>query len=99
MYVHDASSQWTLQPKQDHLVCFLGGLLMLGATTIGAVGHSVSIPPRYEELTPQGRRDWKTGVDLTQTCIETHNTATYVPMSSQVGNLLITHSLEVCHRK
>ena len=51
---------------------------MLGATTTGAVGDKVSIPPRYEELTTQGRRDWKTGVDLTHTCVETHNTATYV---------------------
>jgi hypothetical protein len=67
---------WDRQAKQDHLVCFLGGSLMLGATTSGARGSVVSIPPRPEELTPQGQRDWKTGAELIETCMETHDTST-----------------------
>nr|GAT60199.1 glycoside hydrolase family 47 protein [Mycena chlorophos] len=67
---------WRLTPKQDHLVCFLGGSLLLGATTAGAVVHPVSIPPRPEELSEQGQRDWKTGMSLIKTCMDTHDTAT-----------------------
>ncbi|RDX50571.1 glycoside hydrolase [Lentinus brumalis] len=68
--------QWRLMPKQDHLVCFFGGSLMLGAVTSGAVRHPVSIPPRPSELTPRGKRDWQTGVELIETCVQTHDTAT-----------------------
>ncbi|KAI0095160.1 glycoside hydrolase [Irpex rosettiformis] len=67
---------WTLVPKQDHLVCFLGGSLMLGAVTTGAVVDNVSIPPKAEELTESGRRDWVNGVELIETCMRTHETAT-----------------------
>ncbi|KIY51725.1 glycoside hydrolase [Fistulina hepatica ATCC 64428] len=59
-------------PKQDHLVCFLAGSLMLGATTVGALVEPVSIPPRMEELSSVGRRDWQTGVALLDTCMKTH---------------------------
>ena len=71
-------STWRLTPKQDHLVCFLGGSLMLGATRTGALVHPVSVPPKPEELSEKGKRDWKTGVELIQTCMHTHDTATYV---------------------
>jgi len=67
---------WRVVPKQDHLVCFLGGSLMLGAVTTGAVVQPVSIPPRANELTAQGKRDWKTGVELVRTCMKTHETKT-----------------------
>ncbi|KAH8119714.1 glycoside hydrolase [Phellopilus nigrolimitatus] len=67
---------WHLVPKQDHLVCFLGGSLMLGATTAGALVEEVSVPPRPAELSPEGRRDWRVGVELIHTCMETHKTAT-----------------------
>lgn len=69
---------WRLVPKQDHLVCFLGGSLMLGATKTGALVHQVSIPPRLDELSEQGKRDWGTGIELVKTCLDTHDTATYV---------------------
>ncbi|EIW87221.1 glycoside hydrolase family 47 protein [Coniophora puteana RWD-64-598 SS2] len=68
--------KWQLEPKQDHLVCFFGGSLMLGATTSGALVQPVSIPPRAEELSEQGKRDWETGVELIKTCMATHETAT-----------------------
>jgi len=53
---------------------------MLGATTSGALVHNVSIPPRTDELTEQGERDWLTGVELIDTCMATHDTQTYVSM-------------------
>ena len=49
---------------------------MLGAVTSGAISHPVSIPPRASQLTPQGQRDWQTGVELIETCMQTHDTAT-----------------------
>ncbi|KAI0673906.1 glycoside hydrolase [Trametes maxima] len=67
---------WRLVPKQDHLICFFGGSLMLGAVTTGAIETPVSIPPNAKQLTPQGIRDWKTGVELIETCMRTHETAT-----------------------
>jgi hypothetical protein len=71
-------SSWRRTPKQDHLVCFLGGSLMLGAATAGATVQPVSIPPRSAELTKIGQRDWKTGLELVKTCVATYDTATYV---------------------
>ncbi|KAJ7218208.1 glycoside hydrolase family 47 protein [Mycena rebaudengoi] len=66
---------WVRVLKQDHLVCFLGGSLMLGATTIGALTEKVSIPPKADELSPVGQRDWTTGVGLIETCVDTYRTA------------------------
>ncbi|KAL4070433.1 glycoside hydrolase [Scleroderma citrinum] len=67
---------WRLLSKQDHLVCFLGGSLMLGATTAGAVVENVSVPPLPRELSALGRRDWFTGIELIKTCLATHDTRT-----------------------
>lgn len=49
---------------------------MLGATTSGAVGDEVSIPPHPVELTPEAKRDWRVGVELIRTCMATHKTRT-----------------------
>ena len=59
-------------PKQDHLVCFLGGLLLLGAVD----GGFASIPPVAAELSESSIRDWRNGFELIKTCMETHQTAT-----------------------
>ncbi|EKM61778.1 glycoside hydrolase family 47 protein [Phanerochaete carnosa HHB-10118-sp] len=67
---------WRLVPKQDHLVCFFGGSLMLGATITGATQYPISVPPRPEQLTKQGKRDWVNGVELIKTCMKTHETKT-----------------------
>ncbi|KAJ7030177.1 glycoside hydrolase family 47 protein [Mycena alexandri] len=68
---------WDVQHKQDHLVCFLAGSLMLGATTAGArTPGAVSVPPNMSELTKIGQRDWNTGVELLEGCMATHQTAT-----------------------
>ncbi|KAF9478073.1 glycoside hydrolase family 47 protein [Pholiota conissans] len=72
----DGEMVWRLTPKQDHLVCFLGGSLMLGATRTGALKYPVSIPPHPDELSDKGKRDWETGVELIKTCMNTHDTAT-----------------------
>ncbi|KAH8836075.1 glycoside hydrolase [Flagelloscypha sp. PMI_526] len=71
--------KFTQSPKQDHLVCFLGGTLMLGATTVGALVTPVSVPPKPSELTPQGLRDWKTGYELIETCMDTHRMKSGLP--------------------
>ena len=75
-------SSWRREPKQDHLVCFLAGSLLLGAvsTRDGGASEWASVPPTEEELNVgDGRaaRDWKTGLDLLNTCMETHKTETY----------------------
>ncbi|KAJ7615253.1 glycoside hydrolase family 47 protein [Mycena polygramma] len=68
---------WDLNHKQDHLVCFLAGSLMLGATTAGARRPgAVSVPPKMAELTRIGKRDWNTGIELLEGCMATHKTAT-----------------------
>ncbi|KAJ3739778.1 glycoside hydrolase [Lentinula detonsa] len=67
---------WRLTPKQDHLVCFFGGSLMLGATITGASTIPMSIPPRQSEFTDHGKRDWKNGAELIKTCVDTHDTLT-----------------------
>ena len=69
------SRTWLLAPKQDHLVCFLPGLLMLGAVRTAPV-ESVSAPPRFHDLSELGRKDWLTGVRLLETCVKTHDTQT-----------------------
>jgi mannosyl-oligosaccharide alpha-1,2-mannosidase len=67
---------------------------MLGATRTGALVHPVSVPPKPEELSEKGKRDWKTGVELIQTCMHTHDTATYVPGEFAVD--LEGYLLETC---
>ncbi|TFK64227.1 glycoside hydrolase family 47 protein [Pluteus cervinus] len=67
---------FSMTPKQDHLVCFLGGSLLLGAVTTGAILTPVSVPPKQSELTPNGQRDWSTGVRLIETCVGTYDTLT-----------------------
>ncbi|KAH7886293.1 glycoside hydrolase family 47 protein [Phlebopus sp. FC_14] len=73
---HHGELGWRLVPKQDHLVCFLGGSLMLGATTSGALVDHVSVPPLPHELSPQGKRDWLLGAELIKTCMATYDTRT-----------------------
>ena len=53
---------------------------MLGAIRTGILSETerVSVPPHPDELSEIGKRDWKTGVELVRTCMNTHDTATYV---------------------
>lgn len=78
---------WRREPKQDHLVCFLAGSLMLGATsTLGK--HDPSFlglaDPENELENERSKRDWKSGDQLLKTCWETHRTGTYVAHLSRV---------------
>lgn len=47
---------------------------MLGATTTGAYGP-VSVPPKTGELTATGESDWKLGLDLVDTCVDTYESS------------------------
>jgi len=71
-------SNWHVSQKQDHLVCFLPGSLMLGAVRTGMRGTRVSRPPKSPELSKAARDEWNLGEELLRTCIETHRTATCV---------------------
>ena len=67
---------WKSGNRQEHLVCFLAGSLMLGATTVHSATGRVSVPPRKDELTVEGWKDWDAGVDLLEGCMRTHETKT-----------------------
>ena len=54
-------------PKQDHLVCFLGGSLMLGATE-----GRMSVPPPLEDFDDSQLDDWYMGAALVRTCVDTY---------------------------
>ena len=49
---------------------------MLGATTTEAIHETISVPPRPGQLTPTGQKDWKLGVELLKTCVDTYDSAT-----------------------
>ncbi|CAE6521643.1 unnamed protein product [Rhizoctonia solani] len=63
---------WKLVPKQDHLVCFLGGSLLLGVTD----GGRMRVPPDTSKFNEREGRDWTMGVKLIEGCMATHETAT-----------------------
>ncbi|KAJ7872696.1 glycoside hydrolase [Mycena leptocephala] len=71
-------NSWVTQSKQEHLACFLAGSLMLGATTAHLRDSTkpASVPPRMDELTSVGQRDWATGVAYLEGCMDTHKTVT-----------------------
>jgi len=48
------------------------------------VRDDVSVPPRADELSDLGRRDWTTGIELIRTCMATHDTKTYVLLPPRV---------------
>lgn len=73
---HQGGLKWTLSPKQDHLVCFLAGSLMLGAARSRAFVEAVSVPPLASELSDAGKNDWNLGYELLETCIDTYDSPT-----------------------
>ncbi|KAF8609494.1 glycoside hydrolase [Ceratobasidium sp. AG-I] len=64
--------EWRLVPKQDHLVCFLGGSLLLGVTD----GGRMKVPPDTSKFNERERADWTMGVKLIEGCMATHETTT-----------------------
>jgi hypothetical protein len=63
-----SGSEWHISHKQDHLVCFLGGSLLLGAVDSTGSGQQ----------TARQRADQEAGEELIRGCMETHRTATRV---------------------
>ncbi|KAL7416692.1 glycoside hydrolase [Mrakia frigida] len=65
------AQSWHLNPKQDHLVCFLGGSLLLGVTEA-----RLSVPPNADDFSQADLEDWEVGTGLIKTCVDTYNTKT-----------------------
>lgn len=59
---------WQRLAKQDHLVCFLGGLMMMGATN----GVRMTDEIYKEYLSEEDKRNWAFGEELTKTCVKTY---------------------------
>ncbi|VVT45027.1 uncharacterized protein SAPINGB_P000613 [Magnusiomyces paraingens] len=57
-----------LSPKMDHLVCFVGGMLGIGATG----GHNIDTARRMKWTTNQ-ENDFRLAMELTRTCYELYN--------------------------
>lgn len=58
-------------PKQDHLVCFLGGSLILGVTEGGRR------QPDWYGPDPSDREDYEYGKGIIESCVRTYqDTAT-----------------------
>lgn len=53
---------------------------MLGATATGAQVRSVPMPPTASDFSNVGKRDWMTGSQLIETCMDTYDTPTFVIM-------------------
>ncbi|PWN31279.1 seven-hairpin glycosidase [Meira miltonrushii] len=79
-----------LNPKQDHLVCFLGGSFMLGALHV-----QQSLPFTEQTVLPYpptssdsfsnlAREDWSIGHELIKTCMETY-TSTKTGLSPEIA--------------
>ncbi|KAL7423492.1 mannosyl-oligosaccharide alpha-1,2-mannosidase [Cryptotrichosporon argae] len=61
---------WQVVPKQDHLVCFLGGSLILGVTEGGR--RAVD----WHNLDARDMEDFVVGKGIVESCVRTHDTAT-----------------------
>lgn len=58
-----------LDPKMDHLVCFMGGLLAMGATE----GHPVAEARKMAFWDTQRGEDWQLAQELTHTCYQMYH--------------------------
>ena len=67
MYIYRT---WQIVPKQDHLVCFLGGSLILGVTE----GGKRDLSPNA--LDTSDREDLAIGQGIIETCVKTYETET-----------------------
>ena len=60
-------------PKQDHLVCFLGGTMMIGAA---ANSTGMLRPPRTRYGSSKAIiEDWRVGHEITRSCVDTYLSA------------------------
>ncbi|KAK4687507.1 hypothetical protein P7C73_g2619, partial [Tremellales sp. Uapishka_1] len=61
---------WQIVPKQDHLVCFLGGSFILGVTEGGRKAVD------WSKLDQKDTEDFIVGKGIIESCMKTHETAT-----------------------
>jgi mannosyl-oligosaccharide alpha-1,2-mannosidase len=61
---------WQIVPKQDHLVCFLGGSFLLGITEGGR--RQID----WNNLSERDQEDLIVGKGIVESCLRTHDTAT-----------------------
>jgi hypothetical protein len=61
---------WQIVPKQDHLVCFLGGSFILGVTEGGRK------EVKWDKLDERDMEDFVVGKGIIESCMKTHETAT-----------------------
>ncbi|CBQ72789.1 related to alpha-mannosidase [Sporisorium reilianum SRZ2] len=85
----DGRMYMQLIPKQDHLVCFLGGSMMLGSTSTKDIfGDDAKrpLPPISDVGTGDetDREDWRLGHELVRTCMDTY-TKTKTGLSPEIA--------------
>ncbi|KAJ1599164.1 hypothetical protein NDA14_003239 [Ustilago hordei] len=78
MRATDGRPYMQLVPKQDHLVCFLGGAMMLGSTcTKDIFGETTKRPlPPISDVSrgdETDKEDWRLGHELVRTCMDTYS--------------------------
>lgn len=66
--LHQGRASYNFVPKQDHLVCFLGGTLLLGVTE----GYRVLKDDEISRLPENVQQDWALGKEIIETCINTY---------------------------
>ncbi|OCF38271.1 mannosyl-oligosaccharide alpha-1,2-mannosidase [Kwoniella heveanensis CBS 569] len=66
----DQQQTWQIVPKQDHLVCFLGGSFILGVTEGGRKEVD------WTQLDDRDMEDFVIGKGIIESCMKTHETAT-----------------------
>ncbi|WVQ99884.1 hypothetical protein IAU59_007027 [Kwoniella sp. CBS 9459] len=66
----DQQQTWQIVPKQDHLVCFLGGSFILGVTEGGKKAVD------WTQLDDRDMEDFVVGKGIIESCMKTHETAT-----------------------
>lgn len=64
------SPSWAARTKQDHLVCFLGGTMLLSATEF----ENGTLYPPKESYSPTeaAYEDWRVGHELIRSCMNTY---------------------------
>lgn len=66
----ESGPQWRKLPKQDHLVCFLGGTMMLGAAA--SLPGPLAPPRTARNASRAALEDWRVGHELTRACVDTY---------------------------
>lgn len=84
----DGRPYMQLVPKQDHLVCFLGGSMMLGSTSTHDIfGDTAKRPlPPISDLgtgDETDKEDWRLGHEFVRTCMDTY-TKTKTGLSPEI---------------